>query len=36
MGKPYAVAAIITMVIGSGYILYTSDLLPLFITSMIG
>jgi hypothetical protein len=26
MGKPYAVAAIITMVIGSGYILYTSDL----------
>ena len=26
MGKPYAVAAIITMVIGSGYILYTSGL----------
>ncbi len=27
MGKPYAVAAIITMIIGSGYILWTSDLI---------
>ena len=33
LGK--AVAAIITMVIGSGYILYTSDLLPTFITSIL-
>ena len=27
MGKNYAIAAIITMMIGSGYILYTSDLI---------
>ncbi len=35
MGKPYAVAAVITMVIGSLYILYVSELLPQSLTTLI-
>ena len=35
MGKPYAVAAVVTMVIGSLYILYVSDLLPLPVSTFI-
>jgi hypothetical protein len=35
MGKPYAIAAIMTMLIGSGYILCTSGLLPASVQAML-